>query len=113
MIREPYSAFFSECVTCIIVTPSSLFIFRKSSMISSPCFELRFPVGSSANNNFGLPTKALQIPINSVVRPTIELETDPSYQLFENDQAYLKQLLFFPKISYPGKAKEFRYSHKQ
>src|ERR671938_485163 len=35
MTRCPYEAFFSECVTCTMVMPSSL-SFRNNSMISSP-----------------------------------------------------------------------------
>ena len=61
-MREPYSTFFSECVTWIIVTPSSSFIFLNNSIISSPCFEFKLPVGSSAKINFGFATKARAIP---------------------------------------------------
>ena len=52
-IFVPYSAFFSECVTCIMVTPF-WFNSRNSSMISSPCLEFKFPVGSSASNRVWL-----------------------------------------------------------
>src|SRR5271154_2180660 len=53
IVRVPYAAFASECVTCTIVVPCS-FNVRNSCIISFACSECRFPVGSSANKRSGL-----------------------------------------------------------
>src|SRR5690606_32222435 len=45
--------FFSECVNCIMVKPFRFYP-RHSSMVSSPCLEFKFPVGSSASNSVRL-----------------------------------------------------------
>src|ERR1700734_1016599 len=41
IVRVPYAAFASECVTCTIVVPCS-FSFRNNSIISLACSECRF-----------------------------------------------------------------------
>src|ERR1700733_12535730 len=53
IVRVPYAAFASECVTCTTVVPCS-FNVRNSCIISFACSECRFPVGSSASNRSGL-----------------------------------------------------------
>jgi len=82
-----------------MVTPS-LFNSVKISMISSPCLELRLPVGSSAKINFGFTIKALAIPTNCCCPPE---------RLFGNKS-------FFPTICFTTEAvarsKHFALSYK-
>ncbi len=58
MTRWLYSASWVECVTMMIVVPSSFNCVR-SFITSFPCAESRFPVGSSASISLGLATIAL------------------------------------------------------
>ena len=62
MTRLPYCAFVSECVTWMIVVPSSL-SFLNSSMISRAWSEWRLPVGSSARIRPGLATTAVVLTV--------------------------------------------------
>ena len=48
MMRPAWAATVGSCVTRTIVSPSSWLSWRKRSRISSPVFESRLPVGSSA-----------------------------------------------------------------
>src|SRR5512133_1709408 len=66
--RLPYEAFTSECVTWMIVVPSSLSRLN-SSMISFAWLECRLPVGSSARISLGFPTTARAIPTNCCCPP--------------------------------------------
>jgi len=80
MMREPYDAFTSECVTCTMVVPAS-FSDRKSSMISLPWAEWRLPVGSSAKESAVSqsprgPRRQLLLPTGQLIRIQILLRHD-------------------------------------
>src|SRR5664280_961301 len=68
MVRAPYDALRSECVTCTIVVPSR-FSALNNSMISLAWLECRFPVGSSASNSAGLWMTARAMPTNCCCPP--------------------------------------------
>ena len=95
----------------MMVTPS-LFNCLNSSIISSPCLEFKLPVGSSANNSFGLAINALAMPTscccpplscagNKSFLPTIQQSLFPAtIELAAADAVLLKELL--PDMNHLG-----------